>query len=117
MTLSDLMSSDVSDVLFNTSEFATSLTQWPGGRSQLAATVTAIVMPMEVIREAEGGEQFVGSYEIQVQTSVTVTERDIWIISGERWSVDRIGNPETGVQPVFLVRHTPRHSNGRGGKF
>ena len=116
MSLTDLINEDRDNVLFNTSDFANTVIRWPRGLQQQAETVTAIGLPMEVMRQTEGGEEFVSEYELQVKTSQTVHERDIWIIDSVKWSVDRLGNIEYGIRPIQLKRHEPNLSTGnRGG--
>jgi hypothetical protein len=115
MTLGDLINSDASNVLLDTSDFATSVTQWPCGLEQNSTTVTAVVMVLGVSRSTEAGEEDMHDAELQVASSVSVDERDIWLLSGEKYSVDRLEKSEYGIRPIYLKRHERRQTSKIGG--
>lgn len=120
MTLSDLISSDASDVFLNATEFAESTTFYPGGDPSQATTVTAVVVQddLEGTREAPGdgvilerghGTVIRESYKIECAASVDVdpTRRphDLFkLADGTVVMVKRVLGRDAGMQTVWCTR-------------
>lgn len=105
MSLSDLMTADVSSVFLNTEDFAEGVTHWPAGDSGIAATVTALFFEIPRIEVKEDrGKKIIRRAVIQIASSTTVAKKDVWFRNSERWETVTTGNVENGLLRVHLTR-------------
>lgn len=110
MTLDDLISSDVSDVFLDTSDFAETVTfQLDAGNQEF----TALVSIEEPIRDSSGFSSRVEIGQIQIPEN---KRADVLLalavtVRNESWRVTDITDPEDGMCNVGIQRDFAEHSN------
>lgn len=118
MTLDSLLTSDLSNIIFNANEFGRSVSHWPSGRQAQAASVTVIFLPDEPTLIEERGQEQETLGEIYIQSATTITDKDVFVIDSEHWHVKPggIGSVEHGMRTVRVVKRDRSFSStGRGG--
>lgn len=103
MTLKTQIASDAS-VFLDTDEFADSLTHYPLGVVASAATVTAVFIPAEPELHHERGKGIIIRGELHVASSLSVNDKDVWLINSSKYKTERIGDAEQGLRIIHVVR-------------
>lgn len=119
MTLSSLITSDVSGVFLNTDDFAETVTHWPLGVSANAASVTAVFIEgqggsEDPRRDLSRGEEVVHRARLYVPSGTSTDERDIWVVNSVQWQTLAVGPTEGGMTTVQLQRNDRERRTGRG---
>lgn len=121
MTASEAFASDGARLL---SYFGQTIIRWPQGNSATPANITANVDLDEEtsagqvgggtrVRD-EAGERICRTGKLDVAASQAIDDRDIFVISSERWQVVRILGRDDGGKTVLIERVEPiRTAKGR----
>lgn len=62
-------------------------------------------------RELDEGEEIERHGLLQVELSQAFDERDVWVIFGEKWVVQRVGANTAGVQEIYLQLNDKRKTS------
>lgn len=120
MTLSSLITSDVTNVFGNTDDFAEDVTQWPLGVSANAATVEGCNFQEgtgaseEPRRDLSRGEEVAHHARLYVPSTTSTDEKDVWVVNSVQWQATAVGPTEGGMTTVHLKRNDRERMTGRG---
>jgi len=118
VSLSDLISADVTNVIFNTSDFAESVVREVGGDPDVDQAVsTAIVYKADVETTNEMGKAVVAEWRMDLPGTVEVEQDDIYVIGSERFRVSDVDDVENGVIHCRLVRLNDKWTEAKGVRF
>ena len=87
--------------------FAETVTRYPLGVVANSEPVTAIFIESKPVRDTSRGEEVVRKGELHVKDSVTVDEKDQWLINSELWQTLAVGGVEGGMRILQLQRNDP----------
>jgi hypothetical protein len=106
MSFQDDLEFDVSETFLNADneEFAGSVTQWPQGVELNATSVVAVVSLKPRRKELETGERYVVRGTVDVSPSVTLHQKDCWIIGSKRYDTESIDEERLGIVTVNIYR-------------
>lgn len=107
MTLSSLISSDVSSVFLNTGEFAETVTRYARGSASSQTSLTAVVSLEQPDFESSRGRGFEIRGAAMFASTVTLNQADALIVRGERYEVRTVKPAAFGIIEVTLVRYVP----------
>lgn len=116
MGFREMVERDTDNVFFNTSEFAQTVTHWPGGDSGSATSITGVFIPEESRRELVRGEEIVRPAVLWVDDTATITAKDVFVIDGSNYQTLKFDAVEYGARRIEVQRndkdHTSRPSGG-----
>lgn len=124
MTLASQIVSDVETVFLNTDDFAEEITHYPLGELLSETTITAIVdLTDEIKSPASGGsvkedprgpagQRIYRNCRLHVAATLSIDDRDKFLINDQTWSVKRIAGRDSGMLVVWLTRAEPIAARG-----
>lgn len=117
MALSDLIAADVTNVVFNTADFAETVEREVGSDPDSRQTQTAIVYREQEDTDTTRGKAFVTRYRMDLLEAADVQQSDSYLIGKEHFRVVNIDDAENGIKHVELVRIEDVRTEANGVRF
>ncbi len=107
----------VTNVFLNTDQFAVTYTQYPAGNSGSPVSVKGVFQEFKPVRNMEAGEAVDKTAELEIPESVAVAEKDVWVINGEEWQTESVGDPQYGSRIIQIFRFIIDHRTNSQGRY
>lgn len=108
MTLAGLIASDVTNVFFNTDDFAIQLKRYVGGitgNMKLITAATVEVMSTQI--DDTRGRGYIHEGAMVLKDTTAITPTDAIVYEGDRYEVKEVAAPEYGLRTVMITRYEP----------
>ena len=107
MALNDLIISDVTDVFFDSDEFAEQVSRYSGGDQGNIQTMTAVVTLFAPQKSETRGIGYVHRGDLMIADDTTLAARDAVKVRGLRYEVEAVSDSQHGTKTAKIVRYEP----------